>query len=264
MAHRHTLSELARASSGGLVSVKQAAKVWAITSHDAAVRLGRLSRAGWLARAQRGLYLVLPLEHSADAEPVVDDAWLLAQKLFAPCYIGGWTAAQHWGLTEQLFRSTFVVTAAGRRSQREVKLSTEFHLVRVGAARLKGTTTIWRGAERVAVSDRERTIADALVHPSWVGGVRHLVEILGAYRDSKDFDPRKLCKRVDELGVGAAQKRLGYLMESLWPEEEAIIAHTLARRSAGTIQLDPSLESRGRMVKRWGLWVSGTIRREAA
>jgi predicted transcriptional regulator of viral defense system len=256
---RKLVSDLARASSGGLVSVQRAAEVLGIPSHEAAVRLGRLERAGWLARAQRGLYLVLPIEASAEAAPVAEDAWLLAQKLFEPCYMGGWTAAEHWGLTEQLFRSTFVVTAAPRRKSRETRLSTEFHVVRVKSSRLDGTTSVWRGSERVAVSDRERTIADALVHPSWVGGVRHLAEVLGTYRDSNDFEPRKLLTRMDELSVGAGYKRLGYLAELLMPERHEIVEHAQSRRTTGTIRLEPSIKARGKMSKRWGLWVNVAI-----
>ena len=60
------MSDLARASLGGLVSVDKAADVMGVPTHDAAVRLGRLVRAGWLARARRGLYFVLPLEASGD------------------------------------------------------------------------------------------------------------------------------------------------------------------------------------------------------
>jgi predicted transcriptional regulator of viral defense system len=256
---RRLITDLARASSGGLVSVQTAADALGIPSHEAAVRLGRLARAGWLARAQRGLYVVLPIEASAEVMPVAEDAWLLAHELFAPCYIGGWTAAQHWGLTEHVFRSTFVVTAAPRRRKSETCLSTEFQVVRVKPARLEGSSLVWRGNEQVALSDRERTIADGLVHPGWVGGVRHLAKILGTYRDSKGFDTGKLLARVDGLGVGAAYKRLGYLAERLSPAVPEVALHARARLSTGTIRLDPSVPDRGKMIKRWGLWVNESI-----
>src|SRR5712691_11340985 len=161
---RKVMAELARAASGGLLSVERAAKVLGVSTHEAAVRLGRLERSGWLARARRGIYLVLPIEAKPGNVRIADDAWVLAAELFAPCYIGGWTAAGHWGLTEQLFRSTFVASSAPRRRQRENRLSTEFHIVRVRADRMKGASSVWRGDRRVAVSDRERTIVDALVH----------------------------------------------------------------------------------------------------
>jgi predicted transcriptional regulator of viral defense system len=253
------MAELARASSGGLLSVDAAAAVLGVSTHQAAIRLGRLARGGWLARARRGLYLVLPIEAQPGKEAVAEDAWVLAKELFAPCYIGGWSAAEHWGLTEQLFRSTFVVSGAARRQQRENRLSTEFHIVRVPPTRLEGTTLVWRGGQRVAVSDRERTLVDALVHPHWVGGVRHLAEMFASYRDSKERDTTKLIARAEEHATGSAWKRLGYLSEQSWPDEKAIVDLALTRRTAGLIFLDPAVKSRGTISKRWGLWVNVNV-----
>jgi predicted transcriptional regulator of viral defense system len=181
---------------------------------------------------------------------------VLAKALFSPCYIGGWTAAEHWGLTEQLFRSVFVVSAAPRRRAKETRLSTEFHIVRVGAARMKGTSLVWRGSERVAVSDRERTLVDALADPAWVGGLRHLAEIFVTYREGDGFDAKRLLARAGERGSGAAWKRLGYLAEALWPGEDGILEAARTHRSQGVIRLDPAVKDRGRMSKRWGLWIN--------
>lgn len=258
-APRKVMAELARAAAGGLLTVPRAAEVLGVSTHEAAVRLGRLVRGGWLARARRGLYLVLPIEATPGNAAIAEDAWVLAAELFAPCYIGGWTAAEHWGLTEQLFRSTFVVSAAPRRSQSENRLSTEFHIVRVRPDRMKGTTTVWRGAQRVAVSDRERTIVDALVHPKWVGGVRHLAELFTTYRESKEFDAKKLTAQAEAHATGSAFKRLGYLAERLWPGEKAIVDLAHQHRTTGFIRLDPTVMSRGKMSKRWGLWANVTI-----
>ncbi len=217
--------------------------------------LGRLAHRGWLARARRGLYVVLPLE-AASRSPSVEDPWVLAWKLFSPCYIGGWSAAEHWGLTEQLFRSTFVVTAASIRRRAERVLGSEFHVVKVARTRLTGTTLVWRGRERIAVSDRERTLADALAVPDWVGGIRHLADLLTAYRESRHWSPSRLLSRLNELGRGAAFKRLGFLAELLLPGAEEITRACLARRTAGIIKLDPSVSTRGRLNKRWRLWVN--------
>jgi predicted transcriptional regulator of viral defense system len=195
---------------------------------------------------------------------IAEDAWILAAELFAPCYIGGWTAAEHWGLTEQLFQSTFVVSAAPRRRQKETRLSTEFHIARVQPDRMKGTALVWRGGQRVAVSDRERTIVDALVHPNWIGGVRHLAEIFTTYRESKEFDAEKLIAQAREHGTGSAFKRLGFLAELLWPGEKAIIDLAHQHRTTGVIRLDPAVKSRGKMTKRWGLWANVTIDGAAA
>jgi predicted transcriptional regulator of viral defense system len=253
---RHALSVLARSASGGLVSTSGAAKALGVSTRVAAARLARLVAAGWVARVRRGLFLVLPLEASSAAATTVEDPWLLAVALLAPCYIGGWSAAEHWGLTEQSFRSTFVATASGARSRSRTVVGAEFHVVRVPRDRLTGTVQVWRGATRVAISDRERTIADALIDPAWVGGVRHLIEILIAYRRGAEWNPTKLLARMAELGRGAAYKRLGFLAEKVLDAGEAVVAACLAAKASGTIKLDPGVAGSGPLVKRWGLWVN--------
>jgi predicted transcriptional regulator of viral defense system len=210
------------------------------------------------------LYLVLPLEAKAELATTVEDPWLLAGELFSPCYIGGWSAAEHWGLTEQIFRSVFVVTAAPIRRRSETIAGVEFHLVRTSVPRVKAADAVWRGAERVGVSSREHTLADGLASPEWVGGVRHLADMLAAYRASRDWSPARLLSAVRSLRRGSAMKRLGYLAETLWPEETDIPRAALEARSAGLVKLDPAIGGTGRISTRWGLRVNASIEHSAA
>jgi predicted transcriptional regulator of viral defense system len=113
--------------------------------------------------------------------------------------------------------------------------------------------------ERIAVSDRERTIADALASPDWVGGIRHLAQMLRSYRSTKDWNPNRLLERVGEVRSGAAFKRLGYLAEIVLSAESVLVDAALARRSAGVVKLDPAVAGRGRLTKRWGLWVNARL-----
>jgi predicted transcriptional regulator of viral defense system len=250
------MARLSGISVGGLVTLDAAAKAMDVSRRLASARLARLAEAGWLTRAKPGLYLIRPLEAVPGAATTVEDPWVLAHVIFAPSYIGGWSAAEHWGLTEQLFRSTFVVTAAPRRSREEAWLSAEFHVVRVRRERLRGASLAWRGRERVAVSDRERTLADAFREPRWVGGMRHLAEIFVAYRDSSAASPQKLLSTMAGAGNGAAYKRMGYLAEALWPAAPELVSGALREKSKGVIRLDPAVHTHGRMNKRWGLWVN--------
>lgn len=249
------LRVLARDAHGGLVTTERAAELLGLSPSQASLTLGRLVQRGWLARARRGLYLVLPLEAARDVG-AIEDPWVLARELFAPCYIGGWTAAEHWNLTEQLFGSVFVVTAASIRHSRETFLGAAFYLVRGRRDRVARVSAIWRGRERVAVSDRERTIADGLAKPDWVGGVRHLVDILRAYRASKEWNPGRLLERMGELRSGAAFKRLGYLLECDPDASPLLVNAALARRTAGIVKLDPAVSVRGHLSTRWRLWIN--------
>ena len=252
---KETLRRLARGARAGLLTTERAAELLGVEANVASLTLGRLVRRGWLSRVRRGLYLILPLEAGRDGT-VIEDPWMLAREIYAPCYIGGWTAAEHWGLTEQLFRATFVVTSANIRRSRETFLGAEFHVTRGTRERVAQVGQVWRGKERIAVSDRERTIADALANPSWVGGLRHLVEILCAYRESKVWNPNRLIERVEEIRSGASFKRLGYLAEKVLKSDYRLVNAALTRRTTGVVKLDPSIVARGRINTRWGLSVN--------
>ena len=254
---RDLVVALARAATGGLVNTRRAAEVWAVPRATATSRLFRLVRAGWLAAVRRGFFYVLPLE--AGALTTVDDPWVLASQAFFPCYIGGWSAAEHWGLTEQIFRSTFVVTAGAARTTSMTLIGSAFRIVRAAKDRVESVLPSWRGTVRIAVSDRERTLADGLANPEWVGGVRHLVEMLSTYKRSEHWNPTKLLAALASHPKGAAYKRLGYIVENALGGDEAVVKAALARRSSGVIRLDPKVKPMGKILTRWGLRLNVTL-----
>src|SRR5512138_778465 len=100
---REQLSRLLR-ESPSVVTASDAASTLGMTRAAAARKLAAWSRAGWLARVRRGAYVPVPIE-SASADVALEDPWSVATAMYAPCYIGGWSAAEHWGLTEQIFGS---------------------------------------------------------------------------------------------------------------------------------------------------------------
>jgi predicted transcriptional regulator of viral defense system len=253
------LAALSRAARGGVISAHTAAKALGLPPNAASARLSALSRAGWLGRIRRGVYAILPLESASEAETTVEDPWLLADSLFAPCYIGGWSAAEYWGLTEQLFRSTFVATASNIRDRSVTHVGASFTLVRVKPPRLRGVSSVWRGAARVHVSSRERTLVDAAMDPRWLGGFRHLAEVFAAYTVNSKADVASLLLELQRSRSGAAAKRVGFLAELMWPNATGLIEGALNLRSTGTIKLDPAIARRGRMNSRWGLWVNSEL-----
>ncbi len=183
---RTLVTTLARAAKSGVISLPAASKAMGVPRATAAVRLRRLIRQGWIERMRRGLYLVKPLDAAPDQTAIPEDPWVLAREVLSPCYIGGWSAAEHWELTEQIFRSTLVVTAAPARKT-EVRIGGhDFRVFRVPRAHLTaGVVKVWRGPERVDVSGLERTILDGLRNPELVGGGRHLVQVFRAVRGAQ-------------------------------------------------------------------------------
>jgi predicted transcriptional regulator of viral defense system len=55
-----------------------------------------------MSRIARGFYVPVPLE-SPNPDMPLEDPWLVGMRLYSPCYIGGWSAAEYTDLTEQIF-----------------------------------------------------------------------------------------------------------------------------------------------------------------
>ena len=249
--NRRYLEQLHRAD-GGPFSVGDASEILGLDRERAARLLGYLARRGWLARVRRGLYIPVPLDARRSGEWTADP-WVVAERVFSPCYIGGWSACEHWDLTEQVFRSVLVVTTK-RVRERDVEMQgIAFHLTVRGPDALFGTVAVWRGQQRVAVSDPTRTIVDVLDDPRLGGGIRTVSDVLREYMVSEHRDDRLLIAYGDRLGRRAVFKRLGYLVEQLGIEADDLVAACRERRGAGLIALDPSVKARGRIVRRWGL-----------
>src|SRR5438045_3163911 len=104
---RKLLGKLLQASKESF-TVAETSQILNITRSHAAWLLAMWTKNGWLYRVRRGLYIPIPLQ-STTTEITPEEPWLIAHKLFSPCYIGGWTAAHHWGLTEQIFNSIYVM-----------------------------------------------------------------------------------------------------------------------------------------------------------
>src|SRR5919109_2237552 len=77
---RTAIAKLARAARGGLITVPSAAEALNLSRRAAAMKLAALARRGWLLRARRGLYLVLPLEVEPGRPMVAEDPWVLARE----------------------------------------------------------------------------------------------------------------------------------------------------------------------------------------
>lgn len=254
---RALLSKVLRASAGTL-SPAQVAEILELPRGKAARLLSRWAAQGWVARVQRGLYVPVPLEGQA-GDAALEDPWLVAERLFSPCYIGGWSAAEHWGLTEQIFRSVLVLTVRRPRNRAPVLMGTRFQLRTVDERNLFGLQTVWRGRVKVSVSDPARTVADMLVDPAMGGGLRGTVDVLRAFLGSREWrDIALLLQYATRLGNGAVIKRLGFLLETYAPEESEAIAVCRASLSKGNARLDPGVPAR-RLVTAWRLWVPDSL-----
>jgi predicted transcriptional regulator of viral defense system len=256
--HRAKLASLL-GQSGQLVRVEDAMETLGMDRVAASKTLARWHAQGWLQRVGHGLYAAIPLDARA-TEQVLEDPWVLVPSLFGEAYIGGWTAAEHWDLTEQLFRDTLVFTTKKIRTRRHEANGITFVLRHIQSKALFGTRTIWRGQERVQISDVHRTMIDMLADPSTGGGIRHVADCFDAYLKHKDFNPGTLLSYAEKLGNGAVFKRMGFLASAQRGQEGLVLA-CRDRMTQGNAKLDPAIET-PRLVKAWRLWIPETWSRD--
>ena len=201
---------------------------------------------------RRGLYTPVPMA-SLGQNQVLEDPWLIVPFLFGPAYIGGWTAAEHWGLTEQIFRSVCVLTRRLVRGKKKTFQGVDFSVKRISPKAMFDTKTLWRGKVKIEISNPSKTIIDMLDDPAIGGGIRHVSDCLEKYLNEKNGTPEELISAAERLGNGAVFKRLGFLADRRGGPEK-LIAGCRKRLTTGNAKLDPSVPSR-RLVKRWRLWI---------
>ena len=233
-----------------------------IDSTAATQRLARWARDGWVRRVRRGLYIGVPVEAS-NPRAWSDDALVIAARVWDPCYFTGWTAARHWALTEQVFRTTVLKSSARVRETRRSLLDNDYMVVHTDPEALAwGLVSEWNDGERLQFADAARTVVDILESPRLGGGMRHSSEIFASYLD--EHDPALLIDAADRLDNGAVFKRLGYLAEQLDLDSGVLVSACLERVTAGISALDPAGPPGGQRVSRWGLRVNATITRDGA
>lgn len=233
------------------ISPEDAAADLGVDRHVAARKLAHWAEKGWLRRVRRGLYIPVPVE-AERPEAWSADPMVVASKVWSPCYFTGWTAAGHWSLTEQVFRTTVLKTAQRVRESTVRLLDHDYLLSHIAEGELDwGIASVWHEEARLNIADPARTVVDILDAPRLAGGVRHVAEILSAYLD--DHESQRLVDYADRLDNRAVFKRLGYLIELLGRDEPGLIAACRDRLSAGVALLDPDASSQGPRVPRWSL-----------
>lgn len=243
-------------------TAEDAAEALDLESERARRLVRYLADRGWLDRVRRGLYLPVPLDAHRSGE-AHQDPWVIAKVVFEPSYIAGWSAAEHWDLTEQIFRDVLVVTGQRPRDRTPTIGETTFVLHSLDPSRHFGLVPVWRGGQRIDVTDPSRTVIDVLAHPTWGGGIRQVAEMVSEYFEGDHRDDSLLVEYGARLGIGAVFKRLGFLIEELGIDAPKLVERCLARRTAGVNDLDPSVDAKGPTLSRWGIRVNVRVRRTA-
>jgi predicted transcriptional regulator of viral defense system len=239
-----------------IFSIEEAAVITGLTIIEARLLLGYFARRGWLSRVKPGFYMSVPLG-TMNPHEYKENPLIVANRIFAPCYIGGWSAAEHWDLTDQIFNSIYVCTSKVFRKKTTTIQGTEFILK---LKRQAGhTKSLWLENTKIQVSDPAQTVVDILDDPSSGGGMRHVSEIVKNYFESEHRNKFDLAMYLSECKNHTAYKRLGYMLEVLKIEAVDLIEECRKNISAGYSVFDPGIKTKGTYNRRWNLRVNAEI-----
>ena len=96
---------------------------------------------GWMSRIRQGLYVSVSLE-SRTSNVSLEDPWLIADRLFSPCYICGWSTAEYFELTEQIFSTIVVMTIQKPRDRSPEIKGTGFMLRTISSKAMFGMKSV--------------------------------------------------------------------------------------------------------------------------
>jgi predicted transcriptional regulator of viral defense system len=218
----------------------------------AKVLVNNLTKKKWVIILRRGVYLIVPL--SAGVRSLyTEHEFVIASHLVSPYYIAYWSALNFYGFTEQTPFTVFVATTK-RVKSREV-LSTRYYFVTLSKRKFFGFEPTAVGTHRINISDREKTLADALDHSEYCGGIPEVAKSVWNAKEKVSME--KIVSYAERMGNTAIVKRLGYLVESLnMNVDSEILSKMRGMISQGMSALDSTCPRKGTYNTRWNLLVN--------
>lgn len=233
-----------------LITTSEAAAVLGWDKTRTAKQLARWHEQGLARRIKRGVYVIVPPAAFLQ-KSVVADPWVLVAAVFRRAYVAGWSAAEHWDLTEQVFTTLLVCTTDAVKRTRTRVAEIEIRARHIPARQFFGTAIVWREGTRVLVSDVHKTLVDMFADPALGGGIQHVTQCFAAYLRRDDVDVKRLLDYAAQLGNATTFKRMGFITEALGGPgdlRDVCAAHV----TLGLANLDSAIDS-PRVSKRWQL-----------
>jgi predicted transcriptional regulator of viral defense system len=244
---RRRLSEVLGKAKGGCITSKNVAEFLNVSTSQARAFLSNWSANGWLYRVRQGVYASIDIAATSSDQSLIDP-WIVANELFTPCYIGGWSAAGYWGLTEQIFESILIITSKHINRKKQTAGCLTFMVKKLKTEKMFGLKTVWKEQLKVQVSDPHKTIIDMFDTPSIGGGMRSVIDFFKQYLSSSHFNADTLLEYASKMDNRTIFKRLGFVLSKIKPDTTALIEHCKQNISQGNSQLDPNLKGR-RLIK---------------
>ena len=244
----------------GIINAKDIAELLELTSTEANRVLSRWCANGWLYRVKRGVYIPVPMD-STSGEILIEEPFLIADSLYGPGYVAGFSAIKHWDLSEQIIETVYYFSTKQVKERSPIYGSTRFQIKTIKEDRLFGTKTIWYGSKKIKVSDPTKTIVDILDDPKLVGGMSVVYDMFREYAETKHRDFKMLLDYADRINNKTIYKRLGLMIDTKLDDIPVEFRNLSKRISSGYSNFDPATECKF-IVEKWKLKVPASWKKE--
>jgi predicted transcriptional regulator of viral defense system len=249
---RQKLATIAKIAKG-ILTPKLVYEALNVSPQEAGRLLSRWHQQGWVKRIKRGVYIFVAVD-DLTGELSIEDPWILADHLFSPGYIGGFSAIKHWDFSEQLFETTTFFTSKQIKERLPIIGNTRFQLKNIAPYKIFGTQPVWREDVKILVSDPTKTIVDLFDDPTIVGGMRIVQDIFQEYKESKFFDIEKFISYSEKMRNKTIIKRFGFFMEVIGYYSLIEKYKLPTKISSGYSLFDPSVNNTA-VIRKWNLKV---------
>ena len=247
-------------ASDGTLTPKLVSNTLSLPQMESARLLARWCNAGWLKRVKQGVYWPVPLESNPN-EIAIEDSWIVAEDIFSPGYIGGFSAIKHWDLSEQIFEPVVYLTTNLITNRNASFGGIKFKLKTIKPYKIFGTKTVWRNSTKIKVSNPTKTIIDFFDDPVSGGGMRVTEDFFLEYWQSDYKNIDLLMQYAKRMKNRTIFKRLGFLLEVRNLGTLRVIESLRKNISSGYSEFDPSMKGK-HFLRRWNLKLSSSWKKE--
>ena len=232
-------------------SLRDVEEITGLRGSSARTLIHKAERRGLVTRLRSGLYTLVPFELGRATE-YVGDPYVIAREMCEghSYFISHGSAMElHRMVTQPQF--TIYVSSTLRTPPRSVH-GHDYRFVTVKPTDFFGLMKVWVTKQQsVMVSDKERTILDALRQPQYVGGIPEVAKALWMSRD--DIKIQQLLDYVQHFSSGALRRRLGFLLELYAMASSDQLEPLRSKLTSTYDRLDPTLPKSGSFQARWRL-----------
>jgi predicted transcriptional regulator of viral defense system len=232
-------------------SLRDVEEITGLCGSSARTLIHKAERRGLITRLRSGLYTLVPFELGRATE-YVGDPYVIAREMCEgrSYFLSHATAMElHRMVTQPQF--TIYVSSTLRTPPRSVH-GHEYRFLTLKPADFFGLTQVWVTKQQsVTVSDKERTLLDALRQPQYAGGIPEVAKALWISRDGVKI--QRLLDYAQHFSSGALRRRLGFLLELYQMASAAQLEPLHSKLTSTYDRLDPTLPKSGSFHSRWRL-----------